>query len=205
MRELMVVFGRLQGEAVSGISQGSEITEAEIIRQLEGLFDVELVGAARRSALSAAQYVGDALGEAVINEEAQRWVTGYTFGLIRDLTDTTREVVRAALADYITTPGMTTGQVEERLVAAFGQARADNIAVTEITRASSEGTNIAKRELAQDGMDMERVWHTLGDTKVDPDCDAVNGLPESEWVDRYPDGPPAHPRCRCDVALRLRE
>jgi hypothetical protein len=75
------------------------------------------------------------------------------------------------------------------------------IAVTEVTRAYSEATNETQQMINETGLAMLRVWHTARDDRVCPICGPLDGLPESEWRSQFPNGPPAHPRCRCSAGL----
>jgi hypothetical protein len=133
---------------------------------------------------------------------ASTWASTYSYSLVRGLTDTTRTIVQNAVSVYHATPGMTRGELELLLRPAFGARRAEAIAITEISRAAAEATNQTQQGLADLGLTMERVWRTNNDERTCPICGPLNGKPESAWRERFPSGPPAHPRCRCFVTLR---
>jgi hypothetical protein len=76
--------------------------------------------------------------------------------------------------------------------------RAEMIAVTEVTRAASQGEQAIARELARAGIVMTPIWNTNQDDIVCPLCGPKNGK-------EIEDGqfPPRHPRCRCWVSYEL--
>ncbi|KKN82064.1 hypothetical protein LCGC14_0313310 [marine sediment metagenome] len=185
------------------IIRGDILSFDEVERMFNAAIVPQLTDVAQRASGIALAVSAD-LDAVVINEAAAAWARDHTFGLVKDLTATTRDVVSRAIQTFITTPGMTRGELEGALRPAFGPARAQAIAVTEVTRASAEATNIAQRQLGGAGIVMERIWHTLGDDLVDTDiCRPLNGKPESVWKNQFPDGPPAHVACRCNATLKV--
>jgi len=59
--------------------------------------------------------------------------------------------------------------------------------------------------LNQTGLQMRRVWNTANDELVCPICGPLNEQPEDVWSGDFPDGPPAHPNCRCGASLEVVE
>jgi hypothetical protein len=84
---------------------------------------------------------------------------------------------------------------DEVIDQAFGPSRVENIAVTETTGAASAAGEIAVD--ATVGRNEEDRWFTAEDQRVCPICAPLNGKNRSDWSRFFPDGPPAHPRCRC--------
>lgn len=84
---------------------------------------------------------------------------------------------------------------DEIIDQAFGPSRVENIAVTETTGAASAAGEIAVD--ATVGRSEEDRWYTAEDQRVCPICAPLNGRTRSNWSRFFPDGPPAHPRCRC--------
>lgn len=78
-------------------------------------------------------------------------------------------------------------------------ARASDIAVTETTRANSKAERAAAEdfERANPGVKIVAYWVTENDSRVCVRCSSLDGDPESVWLRELPDGPPAHPNCRC--------
>lgn len=87
----------------------------------------------------------------------------------------------------------------------LGEDRAEAIAITEITRAISRGEEFAAGLIQKQGVLLECVWWTAQDERVCPICGELHGRIELFWVDEYPDGPPAHVRCRCRKRWRVRK
>jgi hypothetical protein len=147
--------------------------------------------------------VGIGADVAVISQEALEHARRYTYDLVTGLDDTTRRLVREAMTTWQGTPGMTRGDLVSLLEPAFGEYRANMIAVTEVTRAYSAATNQYQRLAIDAGVDMRRVWLTTRDQLVCPICGPLHGLPEEDWRIAHPDGPPAHPNCRCSTELTV--
>lgn len=163
-----------------------------------------LADGAVTQAAAAGVAIGVPADVAVVNQAALAWAREYSYELVRGLTETTQGTVRQAITTWVQTPGMTRGQLEDLLRPAFGQTRAEAIAVTEVTRSVSEGTNIYQRVLKDSGIEMVRLWQTNNDDRTCPVCAPLNGKSEADWADTYTDGPPAHVRCRCTTTLRLK-
>ena len=76
-------------------------------------------------------------------------------------------------------------------------SRAENLAITETTGARQAGANIAMqgRESSRDR------WRTEADSAVCPICAPLHNTLRPVWSAKFPSGPPAHPRCRCDIVF----
>jgi hypothetical protein len=81
----------------------------------------------------------------------------------------------------------------------FGRSRADTIAATEVTTASTA----AVRHISRHMPGATLVWR-LGDAEHCQRCIALDGTEEHEWgrVEGAEHGPPLHPRCRCWCDIR---
>lgn len=80
----------------------------------------------------------------------------------------------------------------------FGQGRAESLAITETTRAATEGMLNAAGLLSVLGvLAAKATWITAGDANVCPVCSPLNYRERESWELEFPSGPPAHPRCRC--------
>jgi SPP1 gp7 family putative phage head morphogenesis protein len=144
---------------------------------------------------NAGNYVPIVWDVAVIARDAVDWAASYTYGLVNGLNDNTQRLLRSAVSHWVETPGATIGDLRKELAPAFGEYRAQMIAVTETTRAFAQGNQIVQRELQGAGIRMERRWNTSNDELVCPVCAPNDGKFESEgWT--VPE-PPAHPNCRC--------
>jgi hypothetical protein len=115
------------------------------------------------------------------------------------ITDSTREQLRAAVADAIE-EGTSTADLAAALEEsyAFSEDRAETIARTELARADVEGNLTAYRD---SGVVEGKEW-ILGSEHGDADeCDeaaAMGVVPIDDDFGGIGD-PPAHPNCACDV------
>ena len=145
----------------------------------------------------------------VIQEAATRWLVDYKFGLIRNINDSTEKIIRSAVTDWVSTPGMTRGDLEQLISRGFGPERASAIAVTETTRAIAQGELIVSDELGKMGIRMLDIWNTDNDDLVCPLCAPLNRKEVKHGVlfyepDGYNDGyPPRHVNCRCSMTHRI--
>lgn len=135
----------------------------------------------------------------LINKRAADWAKQYTFDLVRGIVDTTRTILQDAVSSYFT-DGLTIGELEDAILPAFGASRAEMIAVTEVTRASSQGEVALVEELRTQGIEMTEIWQTNVDELVCDICAPNNGKRKG---DGWSEEPPAHPRCRCWINLEL--
>jgi hypothetical protein len=155
---------------------------------------------------------------ALVNQDAADWASRYVGQLVKDISDTTQRSIGRAVSDYFTDTETigdlddteTIGDLDKSLARMtdkfgriFGPVRAEMIAVTEVTRASAQGELAVANRLKAEGIEMRKVWRTNRDELVCPICAPLQDTEESEWRASAPDGPPAHPRCRCFLSLLL--
>lgn len=204
-RRVAAALGPYQVSTAEAIVAGAAIDWAAISGDLRAAIHPEISRIATEHAIRTAAEIGIDFDVAVINEAALAWANEYTMELVKGLTETTRGVVQRAIDAFVGTPGMTVGNLTELLEPAFGKIRAEMIGITEVTRAYAAATNVYKQLLAQYGLETERIWNTSEDERVRvcPICGPLDGQPEHVWVDRFPNGPPAHPRCRCWTTLNV--
>lgn len=150
-----------------------------------------------------------------VHEAALRWLHDYKFGGVGKLGEITRgteKVVRAAIADFISTPGMTIGDLQQVLISSgkFDTVRASRIAITETTRAFAEGENIVADEYQKMGIPMLDTWESDNDQLVCDNiaysCAELHGQKVKHGELFYPPDnlgstgyPPRHINCRCRV------
>lgn len=155
-------------------------------------------------ALTAGQQViatGVGVAWDLVAEQAVEWAAQHAGELINGINEVTRRQVGKAIERFFRTPGQTVGDLAKSLEPWFSPARAEGIAVTEITRAAAEGSRVAIEVARAGGYNLEPVWHTNRDELVCDICGPNDNKPESEWQ-QVSGPPPAHPRCRCWVTYR---
>lgn len=91
-------------------------------------------------------------------------------------------------------------EVRQSVLDAMSDDQAERVSVTNTTRGVSAAQTSGSKDAANAlGIAIDQKWVTERDGKVCPKCSPLNGRPSIEWVDQYPSGPPAHPRCRCKL------
>lgn len=84
-----------------------------------------------------------------------------------------------------------------RLQQSFGPERAETLAITGTTEAQSAGGDAAMS--AAGLIALGDLWITEKDERVCPVCLPLHNTQRATWQLFQPDGPPAHPRCRCHI------
>ena len=187
---------------VAAIMAGQKPDLSGLTAGLRAKLEPELAKIAYEIALREATTLGIMFDPARLNAAALAWAKSYVYDMVKGLTNTTLETVRNAIAQFVSTPGMTNADLEALLAPAFGEVRAEMIAVTEVTRAYSEATNSYQEMLRESGLNFVRVWQTSDDEKVCEICGPLDGKTEAVWADQFPSGPPAHVNCRCWTTLQ---
>lgn len=126
-------------------------------------------------------------------EAAARWAERYSYELVSGVTDITKRMLQEKVALFIRETGRTIGDLSDDLEPYFGKVRADMIAVTETTRAFSQGEQETVRIAQGMGFKLVPWWNTARDENVCNLCEPKGKQGEIK------DGvfPPEHPRCRC--------
>ena len=89
-------------------------------------------------------------------------------------------------------------QLADHLDTALAEHRAQRIAVTEITRATSFAEDEVRQRVERRApVRLQFIWYTQDDERVCPVCGPLHMKGEIAWALRFPSGPPAHPNCRC--------
>lgn len=125
-----------------------------------------------------------------LSSRAKQWAMSYADVLSRQITETTEDM-RAAHDGPITTAVVAAWMV-------ILASRAENIAITETTRAATLGEQVAGGWIEElTGEKLIGVWYTEDDEQVCDICGPLHGTDHFVYDDVNEDGPPAHPRCRC--------
>jgi hypothetical protein len=141
------------------------------------------------------------------NPRAVEYLDDYGANVVSGIDDYSRQLLRDALANAVE-QGFSyqkTAKLIEKLFTGWSIKRAKLIAVTEIGNAYQHGNLIIGKDLAANGVAIEKSWLTRGDDKVDPHCSANA---DQGWIDvnkEFSSGverPLDHPRCRCVMLMR---
>lgn len=132
------------------------------------------------------------------NDRATEWAADHAAQLVTEIQQTTRDglnnLVKQALAE-----GQTNAELSDFIVefTGFDEARADLIATTETAFADVAGNLAGWKESS---VVQGKTW-IIGEGCCEL-CDELNGKTvglDEDFPDDGDDGPPLHPRCRCDV------
>lgn len=89
---------------------------------------------------------------------------------------------------------------EEDLSNVFGSDNTlDIVARTETTAAVTNGEGIIRDDAKAQGKDVKVIWRLDPALQNCPLCIEVANTEEAFWVRKYPNGPPIHPKCGCDL------
>jgi len=197
MVELGRVFARHADAIEASVAAGNTPNLAALEADLETVLRRAIVDHYTQRALAIAGEMNVTFDATQVRTDATTWANQYTPELISGLTDTTREMVQQVITEVRTTP-LTLAQAAERLAPAFGRARAEMIATTELTRARAQATVASQNYLRANGINTVMIWRTNADEITCAICVPRNGARQGEGWD---EPPPAHPRCRCAVTL----
>lgn len=132
----------------------------------------------------------------VINQEAANFARRYAFDLVTDIVENDQHTLSVLVQNYFE-KGWTMGELTEKITGdVYGPARAEMIAVTEVTRAATQGELAIAGDVRRQGIDMVPIWETNNDEMVCEICGDPNRVGKPITDGLYP---PAHPRCRCWV------
>lgn len=111
--------------------------------------------------------------------------------------------------------GLSESEILESIALRFSSGHAEQVAITEITRAEAQFSEALSSRLKEQGVDTVIRWLTAEDEKVCPICGPADHKKKDEpistakggwngktWGERY-GGPPAHPNCRCKTVVVL--
>jgi len=134
---------------------------------------------------------------------ASQWAHDFAWQEATRLEGTTKKVVDTVSA-RVAAETLAMDEIEELLAPAFNANRAALIAITLITVAFSQAfdTNVSFLETL--GLRLEEFWVTADDEMVcELICRPLHEQPKVVWSQEFPDGPPAHGRCRCSRRLEI--
>jgi SPP1 gp7 family putative phage head morphogenesis protein len=118
------------------------------------------------------------------------------------IANNTRKKLEELLAE-----GLTPDEVRERIAFRFSQSHAEQVAVTEITRAEAQFSEALQSRLAEQNVKTNIRWLTSEDEKVCPICMPLDGKLKKNggWMTKNGliPAPPAHPNCRCQTVVEL--
>lgn len=141
---------------------------------------------------------------------AAAWAREHAAELAKDLSDTTEQAIKDAVARSFEDPDYDRADLEDDILDAVGDDdRAELIARTETMRAANEGQRQSWDQAVDKGLlegDEKREWIVAEDAC--PECDVLDGQLadlDGQYPDDGGDGPPLHPNCRCTEGISSRD
>lgn len=138
-------------------------------------------------------------------------VTATILLIAQKVTQTTRTQYTTLLQE-----GVTGETLIERLALRFSSGHAEQIAVTELTRAEGEFSNVLSQMLGEMGLNTQIRLNTSEDERVCPICGPADGKLKDQpitttrggwngqtWGARF-GNPPFHTNCRCKTNVELK-
>lgn len=117
--------------------------------------------------------------------------------------------------DALVAQGISEDEIIQRMAMRLSAGHAEQIAITEMTRAEAYFSDALAARLQEQGLNTQIRWLTGEDEKVCPICSPADGKLKDEpitsvaggwngqtWGNRF-GRPPAHPRCRCQTVVEL--
>lgn len=103
--------------------------------------------------------------------------------------------------------GVSYDEIIERMAIRFSSGHAEQIAVTELTRAEGHFSDALQSRLTEQGVTSQIRWLTSEDEKVCPICAPLDHKLKKDggWQTKFGliERPPAHPNCRCKTVVEL--
>jgi len=103
--------------------------------------------------------------------------------------------------------GLDREEIIERIALRFSSGHAEQVAVTELTRAEGHFSEALSARLNEQGASNQIRWLTSEDEKVCPICAPLDHVLKKDggWMTKHGliTAPPAHPNCRCKTVVEL--
>ena len=103
--------------------------------------------------------------------------------------------------------GISNDEIIERMALRFSSGHAEQIAVTELTRAEAQFSEALSSRLTEQGVNTQIRWLTSEDERVCPICNPLDGKIKKDggWMSKSGliTSPPAHPNCRCQTVVEI--
>ena len=163
--------------------------------------------------IESAQYLSTELGFSgvdfdLVNQGAVDWSRRYSGQTAQNMIRFRRKKLGEWVAQFYEDK-IDRDTLMQRASRLYGPAKAEEIAITEVTRAAVEGERVVIDALGNEGVMMQKIWVTVRDRRVCPICEPLDGVRASgigfdafflnPGNNRQYLNPPAHTRCRCGV------
>lgn len=190
----------------------------ETLKAFTEPIDLAAQRALKMGALHVLADAGVALSFTLKNPRAVAYLREYGAQRVTMINETTRQYIKTVI-----TQGVEEGWSYDRMAKAItaryeefavGQpqqhiaSRAHLVAVTEAGEAYCQGNQIVAEDLQDAGLEMEKKWSTVGDSRVSDGCrenEAVGWIPLNQAFPSGHQRPLRFPGCRCDCLYRRKQ
>ena len=207
----LALFAQLQGEFAEAITEADWASRFRAVSGATDEFEALLVRLAGEAMMAGAADGARAIGLAVSfdlnNPRAVEYLRRFGAELVTKIGEVTREQLRALIARG-TSEGWSYGKMAGEIAKAFvgfTRKRGRLIAITELGNAYEFGNYWVIKGLQGQGLDMEKHWSTIGDSRVSDGCEENQG---DGWIPLDQPHSSGHlyplrfPGCRCDELYR---
>lgn len=222
-RRFVAELGKFKGQFEEAVGEGSWNRAWDVAASdTAGAMEVAIFDAADKSWKKGAERVvadfGLASSFTLANPRAVEYLRNHAADMVAKVDETTRGYIRTLMVkavdegwSYDRTAKILIERFEEFAVGSplrHIESRAHLIAVTESAYAYEAAGAQVVTQMSERGVPIVKSWITVGDDRVDPDCD---GNESEGWIARdanFSSGdsePPAHPGCRCTAGYQVSE
>jgi len=155
--------------------------------------------------------ISTAGAEARLHSEAIQWGTNRALDISGRMTGNIQAEIESKVADYRTIRAVgepvPQAKIRDDLLDSLGPSRAADVTTTEITHAAASGGEAGMRTAGNEfpeagGPDEFDLWINnphLSKSGPCPICEPLHKTPRKVWAEQFPDGPPAHWNCVCEI------
>lgn len=130
--------------------------------------------------------------------------------MTRAISDVAGSITRNTRAklDALIAQGLSEEEIIDSIALRFSSGHADQVAITEITRAEAQFSEALSSRLAEQNVTTQIRWLTAEDERVCPICFPLDHKLKKDggWISKGEliSGPPAHPNCRCQTVVEIK-
>lgn len=184
------------------VANGKVPNLTNLLNDLASVLTAEITRVVADALLAEAVEIGAGIEYAKAVTDAARWAKENAGKLVKKIDSETTDLVRQVVAQVA--DGTLSGDdAVAMLVPHFGEARAQMIAATETTRAQQQAKEIYRSELEARGLRVHMRWLAAEDERMCEICASLDHTLEDIWRLQFPEGPPAHPNCRCVTVIEV--
>lgn len=190
----------LLGESTKLARLGSSFYQ-RMLNEVKNTLAPQMVEIYMNSADAQAESFNLVVDSGDLEKDAAAWANEWSEKIAEGMAESTRD--KMAVASH-QTRGMEVEEAKTFVVAKlsgmFDMGRAERIGITETTRAINAGkADVIDRIKTEYGVNVIGIWRCLGDDPCVKHCLPLNGEPFEVWASEFPEGPPAHPNCMCEI------